>query len=242
VTITLEPLIAHRGAAPYAPENTFAAFEKARELGARSIEFDVMMSADGELFVFHDANLRRTSNGRGQFGDSSSDYIASLDAGSWFSQQFRGEKIPTLKETLRWFARHSMHANIEIKPLPGRTDDTTTAVLSCINQCWSSDAPLPLLSSFNEQALLLCSRLLPELPLGLLLLNWKSDWLSRLQNVNGVSLHLPKHVVNKERINTVKNEGYAMCVYTVNSKKWARRFWEWGADAIISDYPDLMAN
>jgi glycerophosphoryl diester phosphodiesterase len=39
VAITLEPLIAHRGAAPYAPENTFAAFEKARELGARSIEF-----------------------------------------------------------------------------------------------------------------------------------------------------------------------------------------------------------
>jgi len=242
VTITLEPLIAHRGAAPYAPENTFASFEKARELGARSIEFDVMMSADGELFVFHDANLKRTSNGCGEFGDSSSEYIASLDAGSWFSQQFRGEKIPTLKETLRWFAHHSMHANIELKPLPGRIDDTTTAVLSCINQCWSSDAPLPLLSSFNEQALLLCSRLLPELPLGLLLLNWKNDWLSRLQNVNGVSLHLPKHVVNKERIQMVKNEGYALCVYTVNSKKWARRFWEWGADAIISDYPDLMVN
>lgn len=240
MTITLEPLIAHRGAAPYAPENTFAAFEKARELGARSIEFDVMMSADGELFVFHDTTFKRTSNGRGQFGDSSSDYIATLDAGSWFSQRFHEEKIPTLKEALRWFARHSMHANIELKPLPGRTDDTTTAVLSCINQCWSDDAPPPLVSSFDEQALLLCSRLSPELPLGLLLLGWKKDWLSKLQHVNGVSVHLPKHVVNQERIQAIKDEGYAVCIYTVNSKKWARRFWEWGADAIISDYPDLM--
>lgn len=240
MTIILEPLIAHRGAAPYAPENTFAAFEKARELGARSIEFDVMMSADGELFVFHDTTFKRTSNGRGQFGDSSSEYVASLDAGSWFSRQFHDEKIPTLKEALRWFARHSMHANIELKPLPGRTDATTTAVLSCINQCWSDDAPLPLLSSFDEQALLLCSRLSPELPLGLLLLGWKKDWLSKLQHVNGVSVHLPKHVVNKERIHMIKNEGYAVCIYTVNSKKWARRFWGWGADAIISDYPDLM--
>ena len=85
MAIALEPLIAHRGAAPYAPENTFAAFEKARELGARSIEFDVMMSADGELFVFHDTTFKRTTNGRGQFGDASSEYIASLDAGSWFS-------------------------------------------------------------------------------------------------------------------------------------------------------------
>lgn len=240
MTITLEPLVAHRGAAPYAPENTFAAFEKARELGARSIEFDVMMSADGELFVFHDSDLKRTSNGRGQFGDSSSDYIASLDAGSWFSRQFHDEKIPTLKEALRWFARHSIHANIELKPLPGRTDDTTTAVLSCINQCWSDDTLPPLVSSFDEQALLLCSRLSPELPLGLLLLGWKKDWLSRIQNVNGVSVHLPKHVVNEERIQMIKKEGYAVCIYTVNSKKWARRFWEWGADAIISDYPDLM--
>lgn len=233
-------LVAHRGASSYAPENTFAAFEKARALGARSIEFDVMMSADGELFVFHDTTFKRTTNGKGELGDASSDYIASLDAGSWFSEQYRNEKIPTLKDALRWFARHAMHANIEIKPLPGRTDETTTAVLSCINQCWSDQAPLPLLSSFDEQALLLCSRLSPELPLGLLLLGWKKDWLSKIERVNGVSLHLPKHVVNQARIQAIKREGYAVCIYTVNSIKWARRFWAWGADSIISDYPDLM--
>jgi len=240
VTTPLKLLVAHRGASPYAPENTFAAFEKARALGAQSIEFDVMMSADGGLFVFHDTTLKRTSNGRGQFGAAASDYIASLDAGSWFSEQFRGEKIPTLGETLCWFAHHGIHANIEIKPLPGRTDETTTAVLSCIHQYWSEDAPPPLLSSFDEKALLLCSRLSPELPLGLLLLGWKKDWLSKIQNINGVALHLPKHVVNQERIQAIKREGYAVCVYTVNSKKWARRFWAWGADSLVSDYPDLM--
>ena len=240
MTITLESLVAHRGASPYAPENTFAAFEKARALGARSIEFDVMMSADGGLFVFHDTKFKRTSNGRGNFGDASSDYIASLDAGSWFSEQFGDEKIPTLEETLQWFSRHSIHANIELKPLPGRTDETTTAVLAKINQCWSEDTPPPLLSSFDEEALLLCSRLAPELPLGLLLLGWKKDWLSKIQHVNGVSVHLPKHVITKERIQAIKKEGYAVCVYTVNSQKWARRYLAWGADSLVSDYPDLM--
>jgi len=240
VTTTLEPLIAHRGASPYAPENTFAAFEKARALGARSIEFDVMMSADGGLFVFHDTSLKRTSNGKGEFGEASRDYIASLDAGLWFSEQFRGEKIPTLEDTLLWFNRHAIQANIEIKPLPGRTDETTTAVLSCINRYWSEDVPLPLLSSFDEKALLLCAHLAPELPLGLLLLGWKKDWLSKIQKINGFSVHLPKHVITKERIQTIKREGYAVCIYTVNSKKWARRYLAWGADSLVSDYPDLM--
>lgn len=240
MTIKLEPLVAHRGASPYAPENTFAAFEKARALGARSIEFDVMMSGDGGLFVFHDTTFKRTSNGRGNFGDASSEYIASLDAGSWFSEQFSDEKIPTLRDTLAWFGRHGMHANIEIKPLPGRTDETTTAVLGMINQCWSENMPPPLLSSFDEKALLLCSNLSPELPLGLLLLGWKKDWLSKIQQVNGVSVHLPKHVITKERIQIIKKEGYAVSVYTVNSQKWARRYLAWGADSLVSDYPDLM--
>ncbi len=66
----IERIIAHRGASAYAPENTITAFDKAAILGARMIEFDVMLSQDGEPFVIHDENLKRTTNGRGEVGKS----------------------------------------------------------------------------------------------------------------------------------------------------------------------------
>ena len=60
-------VIAHRGASAYAPENTLAAFQRAEVLGAGCIEFDVQLNAEGELFVFHDERLTRTTNGQGPF-------------------------------------------------------------------------------------------------------------------------------------------------------------------------------
>ena len=112
----LPKLIGHRGACAYAPENPIASFNKAQSLGCRFIEFDVMCSQDGEPFVFHDETLKRTSNGKGDLGLSSADYIQSLDAGSWFSKTFAGEKIPHFKEVLQWLIGNNMQANIEIKP------------------------------------------------------------------------------------------------------------------------------
>ena len=64
-------VIAHRGASAYAPENTIAAMDRAFALGSNWIEFDVMLSADGEAFVFHDENLKRTTNGNGGVGEVS---------------------------------------------------------------------------------------------------------------------------------------------------------------------------
>ena len=58
-------MIGHRGASAYAPENTIAAFDKALSMGCRYLEFDVMLSADGEPFVFHDETLKRTTDGEG---------------------------------------------------------------------------------------------------------------------------------------------------------------------------------
>ena len=149
----MERIIGHRGAAAYAPENTLAAFDKARELGCHLIEFDVMLSADGEAFVFHDENLKRTTNGRGEIGLVTAEYVRSLDAGRWYSKQFRGEKIPTLREVIEWLTVSKVQANIEIKPYPGFTEQTTIAVLTHINRYWPQDKELPVVSSFDLDAL-----------------------------------------------------------------------------------------
>ena len=89
--------VAHRGAGKLAPENTMAAFRLGAAHGYRMFECDAKLSADGVLFLMHDATLERTTNGHGTGGDLSMGEIAQLDAGSWHSRAFAGEALPTLK-------------------------------------------------------------------------------------------------------------------------------------------------
>ena len=93
-------VIAHRGASGMAPENTIAAVKAAIDLNVDIVEIDVHMSTDGEIFAFHDDSLERTTNGRGKIKNKDSHYLKQLDAGSWFDEKFRDEKIPTLSEIL----------------------------------------------------------------------------------------------------------------------------------------------
>lgn len=93
-------IIAHKGAAGQAPENTIAAFQKALDLGVDMIELDVRHTKDEEIIVFHDQTLDRTTNGTGDVHDYTLEEIKQLDAGSWFDSKFSDQKVPTLKEVL----------------------------------------------------------------------------------------------------------------------------------------------
>ena len=93
-------VVGHRGTVKFAPENTIAAFEKAIELGADLLEMDVRETKDGHLVLVHDATVNRTTNGRGRVSGMTLAEIKRLDAGSWFSPDFKGERVPTLKEAL----------------------------------------------------------------------------------------------------------------------------------------------
>ncbi len=95
-------VVVHRGANHLAPENTFAAATKAIELGVDYVEIDVHRSLDGVHFIMHDLGLGRTTDGWGLIRLRISGYIDQLDAGSWFSEEYAGEKVPRLEEYLRW--------------------------------------------------------------------------------------------------------------------------------------------
>jgi glycerophosphoryl diester phosphodiesterase len=238
--LVVEKVIGHRGASAYAPENTIAAFDKALSLGCRFIEFDVMCSVDGEPFIIHDDHLKRTTNGKGDVGLVDAAYLQSLDAGSWFSKQYKGERIPHFKDALKWLSCSGVQANIEIKPYNGAIEQTTVAVLSHIHRYWPQDKELPLVSSFEWEALVLCRSIAPEMPLGLLLHEWEEDWLQKAKQLACYSIHFNRKILTADRVRVVKEQGYLVCAYTVNRKRLANKLYGWGVDAIFSDYPDLL--
>ena len=107
-------LCAHRGAMGSHPENTLIAFREAVKAGAHMIEFDVWQTKDKKLVVLHDATVDRTTNGIGNIADLTLEEIKQLDAGSWKSHEFMGERIPTLHETLSVMP-YNIWLNIHIK-------------------------------------------------------------------------------------------------------------------------------
>lgn len=95
-------VVVHRGANAEAPENTFAAGEKCIELGVEYVEIDVRRSSDGVHYILHDRTVDRTTNGTGSIREMTSEEVDALDAGSWFSSDFKNENVPRLREYVEW--------------------------------------------------------------------------------------------------------------------------------------------
>src|SRR5260370_41318066 len=107
-------VIADRGAAGNAPENTMGAFRKAAALGASFIETDLQLSRDARFVAIPDATLNRATNGQGAVHDLSLADLQRLDAGSWFGSEFAGERIPTLEELLEFSKKHDVVFYLEL--------------------------------------------------------------------------------------------------------------------------------
>ena len=82
--------VAHRGGPIHTPENTFAAFDNAPNLGTDWVESDLKSSKDGEIVLIHDSTVDRTTNGTGEVHDLDLAELKALDAGSWFHEKFTG--------------------------------------------------------------------------------------------------------------------------------------------------------
>lgn len=233
-------IIAHRGASAYAPENTLPAFEKAAAMGALWTEFDVMLSHDKELFVFHDDTLERTSNGRGRVAEVSAEYLQSLDAGGWFSKQYQQTKIPTFKEVLSWLAQSGVRANIEIKSHSDNIEEVVFAVLKTLNLMWPAHLPRPVISSFDKAIIQYCRQLEPELTLSLLIDTWDEHVIAFAQEHQCISVNLHKKLATIDRIRHIKSHNLLVAAYTVNTRREALKLRARGVDAIFTNYPDIF--
>lgn len=232
-------IVGHRGAAALAPENTLAGFRKAAETGAKMVELDAKLSADGIVICHHDNVLGRTSTGEGPVAEQSFAALRALDAGSWFGPDFAGERIPTLAEALELIASLGMGVNVEIKPCPGRERETAAATVKIVRDHWKSAAPFQF-SSFKPAALEVTLAKAPDLPRGYLTDDFREGWLEDAARLKSVSVNGNFRRYTKERIDAVHAAGMKALAYTVNEPADAARLLADGMDILVTDCPDKL--
>lgn len=232
-------VFAHRGASAHAPENTLSSFKLALAQGAQAIELDVKLSADGEVVVFHDPVLDRTTDGRGRLSERTFADLRSLDAGSFFSKEFRGEKIPLLTEVFDSIGGKTL-INVELTNYATPRDALVEKVCTLVKKHALERSVI--FSSFLASNLKKAARLLPETPRGLLALGgWPGAWARSFGFNFGeyAALHPHLYDVNPRQIRRVHCLKRRVHVWTVNQPQDMLRLKDWGADGIFTDDPDL---
>lgn len=233
-------MIGHRGAAGHAPENTLASFATAAALGVRWVEFDVRLTGDSALVVFHDETLERTTDGKGRVAETTLAAIRRLDAGSWFGKKFAGERVPTLEDVLAALERLDLGANVEIKSDKGREAETGRAVARALRAAWPATLPAPLVSSFNTLALKAAGDGAPEFPRALLTIELGPDWRRQAEALACVAVHCREKELTPALARQVLDRGYGLRCFTVNQRKRAETLFKWGVEGVFSDYPDRL--
>lgn len=234
-SLQLPPVIGHRGAAASAPENTLASIRKAHEQGATWVEFDVKLTADGLPILMHDDRLERTTDGQGRVAQTTLAEIRVLDAGSWFGDAFRGERVPTFENALQLCADLGLGINVEIKPCRGRAVETAQAVVTTLRAHWRSAEGRLLISSFNRECLAVVQDRAPEWPRGYLTGGLPLNWRSALLRYGCSTLHADHRRMRRGQIAIVAAAGVPVLLYTVNRAERARRLLTAGATAVFTD-------
>ena len=233
--------VAHRGAGKLAPENTLGAFRLGAAHGYRMFECDAKLSADGVVFLMHDATLERTTNGHGTGGDLPWQALSQLDAGSWHSRTFAGEPLPTLQALARFCQANGFHLNIEIKPTPGTETVTGEAVARLAAELWQGAPVPPLLTSFKPEALAAARQAAPDLPRGLLVDTLWEGWLEKAQELGCAAVVANHSLWNATNVAQVHGAGLRCLSYTVNDQEAAEHLLALGTDGIITDRIDLFS-
>lgn len=226
--------IGHRGAAGHLPENTVVSFEKALELGADAIEFDVTLCRDGVPVVIHDDTLDRTTDSVGLVADRASDEVRALDAGSWRGHPAR---VPTLEEVLAGFGGRTI-LNLELKECPRRAE-LVDVCARMVDEIGLADSTV--FSSFDLDALRLLRRVLPEARIGVLCVPLNlEEALACAAELGAENLHPPRKLVTAGLLERTRAQGLRVWTWTVNEPSDIARLCALDVEGIFSDYPERV--
>lgn len=232
-------VIAHRGSSSLAPQNTLAAFESAWRSGADSIEIDIQLDADGAPVVIHDDTVDATTNGSGAVAEMHSDELRRLDAGSWFSPAYAGQRIPTFDEVLELLvAREGIELLLELK---GDWDAAGVQVaVDAIRAAGLTDRVLA--QSFSRETVAALRDVAPELRRGLLVFEVDHTLLDVCAELGVVACnpHGGLLLDDQTLLPRLQAAGVQVMVWTANEPEHWALLVEARVDAIITDRPDAL--
>lgn len=234
-------VVAHRGSSEEAPENTLAAFRLGWQ-HADACELDIYLTRDGKIAVIHDGSTKRTGGLDKPVAQQTLDELQKLDAGSWKSPKYAGERIPSLSQVLEALPEKK-RLYIEIKC----GTEVLTELRRVIDDVPAKKSQLSIIG-FGYETMVECKKLLPSIPT-YLLADSKADKKTgkgpdldvlitkcKAAGLDGLDLH-HGFPIDKEFVAKVHGAGLKLLTWTVNDPKVARAETEAGVDGITTDKP-----
>lgn len=216
--------IAHRGASAYEPENTLRSFERAIELKADMIEFDVRQTIDGHLVVIHDDSVDRTTDSTGLVGLKTLSELKELNAG-------KGEQVPTLNEVLE-FGRGRAKFVLELKE-----NGIEDKVVDIIRKNDLFDEAFVV--SFKANRLKMMKELDPRIKTGLIL--FASLDPVKLAKKCGADVVAPfRWFITPGLVERARQHGLYTFTWTVDETLKAQGMKDKGVSGIVTNKPDVL--
>lgn len=231
-------IIGHRGVPHLAPENTMSSFKAALKIGVDGIETDVQETKDGQLVICHDEILNRTTDGQGLLKDYTLKELKSLSAGSWFSDEFKFERIPTLSEFLNLVKDTGVFINLEIKSGVILYPNIENLIINMVHDYNLERRTI--LSSFNHYSLLTCKEIDSSIKTGALYMCGMVEPWIYAKRIGADALHPFFYNVRPEIMGGIKENHILVNPFTVDEEAHMRYMISMGVDGIITNYPDKL--
>ncbi len=222
---------AHRGDSEHAPENTMEAIKLAVENQADIVEIDVRQTKDGEFVIMHDESLERTAGVDRTVGEVEMDFVKHLDAGEWFSSEYKNTKIPTLEEVLIYGKENDVFLNIELKPAD--TDENyVEGVLALIEKydyvkdCFVASSDYDLIKEVKMQNDEIQTLYILKMAFG--------DF-GNMEYVDAFSVR--HNFISREMVNDIHRNGKKIYAWTINTEESIKKVLLMDVDGVISDDP-----
>lgn len=231
--LTTPGITAHRGGALMAPENTISSLDYTVDVGADYAEIDVQETQDGELVLLHDNSLKRTAGVNKSVWEMDYAEIAKLDVGASFHKKFRGEKIPTLDDVLK-FCKGKLDLNIEIK-YNGKNKGIVKKVVRVIEENNFEDHCV--ITSMNYGFLKQVKKANPNIRTGYIM----TMTYGSIARITAADFFSVKYTyIDDEFVREAHSLGKEVHAWTVNYRGDVKRMLNIGVDNIITDNPVLV--
>lgn len=235
-------ILAHRGASGYAPENTFAAFELARTMGAGGIETDVQRTADGVLVLIHDATVDRTTDGTGAVKDLTWEQLSRLDAGSWLDAKWAGERIVRFDDFLDWSFPTDGTSSGMVTCLEVKAADATEGTIEMLVARELTERPDLQLSSFNWETVLRLRDALPDLTIGFLTPRFDAVEIERVLDAGLAQICPRADLLTAELVAEAHDRELQVRAWGVSAREHLALVYSTGADGTTLNWPDWAAD